>query len=183
MNSCEKCRLGLAVRNLTLSIRCPMKRLLLLLCPCMLIGCAYVENRARDAADMVTIAGEVPAVGASASVGPLGVGLHAGTQYGFGLRSGVIGSYEFQEWTFPVTWFKTVEPSSELDRRRKKGYEYVTGMGATGDWSNIGQVEVGVGVGAGVRVGVNVCEVADFAIGLVGIDICEDDIAIQQQRD
>jgi len=162
-----------------------MKNLLILLCLSTLCGCAYTENRVRDAADMITAAVEFPVIGVAVS------GVHVGLSpsyftltdgRGFGLRSGAVGSYEFTEamWYW-VVFIKDLTPS-KFDRERGKGYN--AGMYESyynrGGWFNAGQVEVAVGVGAGVRAGVNFCEIADFVVGLVGVDICNDDIAGRQ---
>ena len=99
---------------------------------------------------------------------------------GFGLRSGAVGSYRFTEDTgLYAMMVKSLHPS-EFDRVRGKGYqnEFLSNAKPNpGGWFNWGQVEVAVGVGAGVRAGVNFCEIADFIVGLVGVDICDDDIA------
>ncbi|MFC1793811.1 hypothetical protein ACFL3Q_09525 [Planctomycetota bacterium] len=163
-----------------------MKNLLILLCLSMLCGCAYTEDRVRDAADMITVAGEFPAAGVAVSGRHFGLAipLYGGNGGGFGLRSGVVGSYGFKEgivFPMPVYIIKNLRPS-KLDRERGKGYvfdlfDHHHNHHINGGWFNWGQVEVAVGVGAGVRAGVNFCEIADFVVGLVGVDICNDDIA------
>ncbi|MFC1793198.1 leucine-rich repeat domain-containing protein [Planctomycetota bacterium] len=164
-----------------------MKNLFILLCVSTLCGCAYTENRVRDAADMITVAVEFPAVGASVSGGPFGLGIpaYSGDGSGFGLRSGAVGSYGFEEaivFPMPVYVIKKLRPS-KLDFLRGKGYSvgiFEHSMDH-GGWFNTGQVDVAVGVGVGVRAGVNFCEIADFVVGLVGVDICDDDdIAAKQ---
>ncbi len=164
-----------------------MKNLLILLCLSMLCGCAYTENRVRDAADMITVAGEFPAVGVAVSGGvPWGLGLYAGNGDGFGLRSGAVGSYGFGEvivFPMPLSIIKKLRPS-KLNRERGKGYsvDVLDDHINHGGWFNAGQVEVAVGVGVGVRAGVNFCEIADFIVGLVGVDICDDDIAGEAEK-
>ena len=163
-----------------------MKKLLILLWLSMLCGCAYTENRLRDAADVITVAGEFGSFGA-AVVGPelwgCGFPVYAGNGYGFGLRSGAVGSYEFEEaiiFPMPVSVKRELRPS-KLDRERGKGYDFdLLDDHRNGGWFNWGQVEVAVGVLVGVRGGVNFCEIADFVVGMVGIDICDDDIADRQ---
>jgi hypothetical protein len=150
-----------------------------LLCLSTSCGCAYLENRTRDAADMITVAGEFPAAGVSASVGLIPIGAFVGEGHGFGLRSGAVGSYDFAEflWTW-AAFDKRLKPS-QLDRARGKGYSMsvISNEYWHGGWFNWGQVEVAVGAGAGVRAGVNFCEMADFVVGLAGVDLCDDDIA------
>jgi hypothetical protein len=171
----------LVVSNCPFAMRCLMKNLLILLCLSMLCGCAYTENRVRDAADMITVAGEFPAAGVAVSGWHFGLAipLYFGNGHGFGLRSGAMGLYEFDEGTWlNMRIAKHLNPS-ELDRERGKGYDFFLHFddNSHGGWFNAGQVDVAVGVGAGVRAGVNFCEIADFVVGLVGVDICDDDIA------
>jgi len=144
------------------------------------LGCAYVENRARDAADMVTVAVEFPVVGASAWGGPYGFGVIVAPKgYGFGLRSGIVGPYSSSEGA----WTCLAVKRFETEDKRGKGYREAGldfchgGRKIRGGWFNGGQAEVAVGAGLGVRAGVNFIEIVDFAVGLVGIDICDDDIA------
>jgi hypothetical protein len=163
-----------------------MKKPFILLCSCMLCGCAYVENRVRDATDIVTAAVEYPVVGAVVWVGPSYLGIYSSMGnkyqgYGFGLRSGVVGSYNFDENCDVAFWFdKNLRPSI-AGRKRGKGYE--AGLNPTfgsefeGGWFNRGQAEVAIGAGIGVRAGVNFCEIADFVLGWAKIDICDDDVA------
>ena len=176
----------LVVPNCPFAMRCLIKNLLILLCLCMLCGCAYTENRLRDAADMITIAGEFPAAGVAVSGRHFGLAipLYVGNGGGFGLRSGAVGSYGFKEgivFPMPVYIIKNLRPS-KLDRERGKGYGFdLFDDYSHGGWFNAGQVEVAVGVGVGARAGVNFCEIADFVVGLVGVDICDDDIAGRQE--
>lgn len=165
-----------------------MKKLLVLVCPYLLSGCAYVEDRARDAADMITVAAEFPSIGAAVWGGSRGVGLTVNPPgHGFGLRSGAVGLYECGELVWFNLCFRQVCPS-EMDRLRGKGYDsgidWCSGRSyMQGGWFNYGQVEVVVGVGPGVRVGVNFIEIADFIVGFLGIDLCDDDIAGRRSAD
>jgi hypothetical protein len=139
---------------------------------------------------MITVAGEFPAAGVAVSGRHFGLAipLYVGNGGGFGLRSGAVGSYGFKEsivFPMPVYVIKNLRPS-KLDRERGKGYvfdlfDHHPNHHINGGWFNWGQVEVAVGVGAGVRAGVNFCEIADFVVGLVGVDICDDDIAGEKQ--
>ncbi len=102
-----------------------MKNLLILLCLSMLCGCAYTENCVRDAADMITVAGEFAAIGVTVSgaYGGLAIPGYFGGGSGFGLRSGAVGSYGFDEgaWLWGM-WGKSLHPS-KFDRERGKGYQ------------------------------------------------------------
>ncbi|MBN2589520.1 MAG: hypothetical protein JXA96_06645 [Sedimentisphaerales bacterium] len=156
-----------------------MRNLFVLIIVCMLSGCAYVENRARDAADMVTIAVEGTVVGATIGVAPsvqlspfyYGLGYHDLGGGGFGLRSGAIDPYEFSQYAFLFFNVNNFLPS-EFDSNRGKGYK-----DDSVEWFNYGQIEAAVGLGIGVRAGINFFEIADFIVGLAGLDICNDDIA------
>gem|GEM_PF-6298432 len=163
-------------------MRCPVKKLFVPLCLAMLSGCAYVENRARDAADMITVAAEFPAVGLAASGAYVGFSpSYFGEGHGVGLRSGALGPYEFKESVWLWTIFGKKLSPSEFDRQRQKGYSSdFLSRRLSGGWFNWGQAEVAVGVGGGLRAGVNFCEIADFVVGLAGLDICGDDIAKPQ---
>lgn len=156
------------------------------LCVSLFCGCAYFEDRTRDAADMITIAGEFPMIGAAAWVGRWGATMSGGEGHGFGLRSGAVGAYEFSEGGFIFVGLKELEPS-EADRARGKGYQggfpldEHCGGGLRGGWFNYGQIEVVAGVGPGVRAGVNIFEIADFILGWASVDICSDDIASRRK--
>jgi len=156
------------------------------LCVSLLCGCAYLEDRTRDAGDMITIAGEFPMIGAAAWIGMWGATMSGGEGHGFGLRSGAVGVYEFSEWGFILVGLKELEPS-EADRARVKGYQGGFGLdehcggGLRGGWFNLGQVEVVAGVGPAVRAGVNIFEIADFILGWASTDICNDDVASRRK--
>lgn len=160
-----------------------MKKLLVLLCPYLLFGCAYVEDRGRDAADMITVAAEFPSVGIAVSSAYVGFGVYGGDGHGVGLRSGALGAYDFEEgiWCWAI-WSKSLRPS-ESDQARGKGYRVDLCGHSSGGRFNSGQAEVAVGVGPGVRVGVNFVEILDFILGFVGIDLCDDDIASRRSAD
>ena len=157
-----------------------MRNLFILIIVCMLSGCAYLENRARDATDMVTIAGEFGAIGANIGVAnrvhlsPF----YFGGEHGFGLRSGAIGLYEFNQCVFFFFPFSNDFYPSKFDSNRGKGYTWdFIEFQHSGEWFNLGQIEAAVGLGVGVRAGINIFEIGDFIVGLAGLDICNDDIA------
>jgi hypothetical protein len=163
---------------------------LMSLCTGVLCGCAYIEDRARDAGDMITLAGELGSLGVSAWVGCVGGGLMYAGGYGFGLRSGAVGSYEYQEATcVPPFAVKHLTPG-EADRARGKGYLDGIPVRLSGDddpdfleagWFNLGQVEVSVAFPFGPRVGLNIFEIADFLLGWTTLDICNDDVASRRK--
>ncbi|MBN2589521.1 MAG: leucine-rich repeat domain-containing protein [Sedimentisphaerales bacterium] len=157
-----------------------MRNLFILIIVCILSGCAYVENRARDAADMITISGEAVAVGATIGVAnrvhlsPF----YLGGGYGFGLRSGAIGLYQNSQMVCFFFPFANDFSPSKFDSYRGKGYSWdFIEFQHSGEWFNLGQIEAAVGLGVGVRAGINIFEIADFFVGFAGIDICNDDIA------
>jgi hypothetical protein len=164
-----------------------MKKTALILLLAPLSGCAYLQDRGRDAADIVTVAAESRTVNASFQFGEavLGAGLAKGQ--GFGLRSGVFGSYTTKEANLILLGGKSLVPSEQsLDRG--KGYECAYlwmpwfddddeffCSYEYGEWYNHFQIEATVGLGAGVRAGFNPAELVDFILGWTTLDICKDD--------
>lgn len=163
----------------------------------LVAGCAYLNDRVRDASDMVTAAVEAPTVNAAVQVGPLMAGLGAAGGGGFGLRSGGIGVYHTEETNFFTLGHRLFAPR-DLDQYRDKGYEvecfWFPGLRSNskgisesrseeGQWFNACQFEATFGLGVGVRAGVNVAEILDFILGWTTLDICGDDIAAEERRE
>lgn len=140
-------------------------------------GCAYLDHRARDASDMVTLAGEDQTISCVARVMfPLGISLGQGD--GFGLREGYIGSYEYREIVLmlpPISNNFTLEFRPEDDYRNKAYGVASPGCQENFFWAQWLSVQVSVGFYYGVRAGVNLAEVLDFMLGWTTLDFMQDD--------
>ncbi|MEW6743584.1 MAG: hypothetical protein AB1486_12580 [Planctomycetota bacterium] len=81
-------------------------------------SCRYAEHRGRDLVDVVTLAAESSGTNLAVQCGPLvtGVGKARGT--GFGLRSGAVGRYTFDERNLLVIGSRCFSPSEELGGKR-----------------------------------------------------------------
>lgn len=140
-------------------------------------GCAYLGHRARDAGDMVTLAGEDQTISCVARVVfPFGVSLGQGE--GFGLREGYRGRYEYRETVFMIPlaigFFDLA--FAPADDYRSKSYGVASpGLGENQYWAQWLSVQMSVGFYYGVRVGVNLAEVLDFVLGWTTLDLMEDD--------
>jgi hypothetical protein len=160
-------------------------------------GCAvqdYVVDRARDAADTVTLSAGIGIGGVKVRVGPLSAGLF-NTGDVVGLRGGQVcydPNYFFATDT-SLLWHGGEEfyPSDLTLRRRGKLFMseaaapfilYVDGdcHDAGQRASYYGQIEAAVGVFVTLRGGLNLTEVADFLLGWFTIDILDDDIGTQR---
>jgi hypothetical protein len=165
-------------------------------------GCAstggYFVDRGRDAADIFTASvGE--GGGAKARVGPIQVGLFAGTDLA-GLRSGEIfpqtgvsprGEDVYWSLAIPGEWgwlagWDAWRPSQTATARGKTvgaGSRFPFVMTEVGPndrsvWSRpyIYQIEVAAGLGGTLRLGFNPGELLDFVLGWFIIDIYNDDL-------
>lgn len=141
-------------------------------------GCAYLNHRARDASDILTLSGETNTYGASIQVLPIQLGVGYGRGQGYGLRSGAMGPYEFEDRHLLVVGEKKFDPEEE---RGQKAYDLSYIAGATlldskpQPWQRFLQIEAALGFGVGVRAGLNIGELLDFLIGLTTVDIAHDD--------
>jgi hypothetical protein len=88
-------------------------------------GCAtmrgYFTDRGRDACDTITLSVEGTGLNASAQVLFLGTGLGRAKGSGLGLRSGLVGKYEFDEVGIILGGMKSLAPHG-ADDNRGKGY-------------------------------------------------------------
>lgn len=161
----------------------------------------YMDNRASDFGDMFTLGLEQKTFGASAYLWCVGGGLEVSYWgEGFGLRNGHLGTYRTggtkainsEEYTgtrrgrhkpvpggISALVFNTMEhkPKGTKEyRNRKKRYIH----------SNVGFLvpqnchapltfEFSMGLFYGFRMGFNFSEFLDFHLGILGIDIMEDD--------
>ncbi|MEI7945653.1 MAG: hypothetical protein WCJ02_03105 [bacterium] len=145
---------------------------------CMLnTGCMYLNNRAHDVSDIVTLAGEDQTISCVARVMfPFGVSLGQGE--GFGLREGYVGRYEYREIVLmvpPAIGFFDLAFVPADDCRKKAYCVGSPGLGENQYWAQWLSVQMSVGFYYGVRVGVNLAEVLDFVLGWTTLDLMEDD--------
>ncbi len=85
-------------------------------------SCVYLQDRGRDFLDSATISSEVAYVGVGAQVTAFQIGVGGGEGIGFGLRSGALGAYGFQEVNALFVSSKTMV-ANEADWLRHKGYQ------------------------------------------------------------
>ena len=145
---------------------------------CMLnTGCVYLDSRARDVSDIVTLAGEDKTISCVARVMfPFGVSLGQGD--GFGLREGYAGSYEYREIVLmvpPAIGFFDLAFVPTDDYRKKSYCVGSPGLEENQYWAQWLSVQMSVGFYYGVRAGVNLAEVVDFVLGWTTLDLMEDD--------
>ncbi len=162
----------------------------------LLTGCStpYLKNRARDAADIFTVAAGVGA-GGKARLGPIQAGLVYQND-SLGLRNGAgfaarprlkIQSDAPGGWEFLVLYFGG-EQSNRSDPvvERRKDFDTICMFVPTGWWETdslqtvaphyLTQLEVTAGAGLGVRVGFNPLELVDFVLGWTTLDLFKDDV-------
>ncbi|MEO0480038.1 MAG: hypothetical protein AAF196_11195 [Planctomycetota bacterium] len=158
----------------------------------VLSGCAYLKDRARDAADILTLSYE-ETIGAKGRVGPLSIGLLAGGE-SRGLRGGALTATKDAKSNdlndqgdigFLFGGYENFNPTDKWASLRHKGYtasgaliwgaEDIIDQDRT-HWPYYTEVEAVVGFGAGLRVGVNFGEFFDFLVGFVGVDLYDDDV-------
>jgi hypothetical protein len=161
---------------------------------CCLAGCAYLQDRGRDACDVITASVETGYANASVQIGAgaLGIGITEGN--GFGSRSGGLGAYDYAEFNLLFVGGKRFIPREE-DLLRGKGYEYAyfwnPWCGADdaeieiyeGGRFNTWQIELAATLGIGARVGINIAELADLILGVFHIDFLDDDIHTIEQAE
>lgn len=82
-------------------------------------GCASLKNysvdRGHDLADIVTLAAEKDSLGVTLQVGPLITGVAKSDGQGIGLRSGHIGTYDFQDYAYFFGGRKSFDGNDERD--------------------------------------------------------------------
>ena len=150
-------------------------------------GCAYLQNRGADLADIVTASVETGSYGVSAQAGPIPAGFSLSEGEGCGLRFGCVGAYDYEDYT-SVIGFTSREFEPDDSRGDKAYHVYcfpflsmLTGEAVSGEtdfdipWQYLTQVEAGVGLFFGLRLGLNLGEALDFVLGWTGFDICSDD--------
>jgi hypothetical protein len=149
---------------------------------------AYLTDRGRDACDMITVSVETTGLNAGVEALGLGSGLGVAAGYGFGLRSGIVGSYGFTEANLVLGGSKNLEAFGAAVER-SKGYENHTYLAipfvnpqADGNPNSMYQIEMSACAGVGGRVGVNIGEIVDFILGLFMIDFPKDDLAATTWR-
>ncbi len=175
-----------------------------------LTGCAstksYFVDRGRDAADIVTATVGV-GVGAKAQVGPLHAGVllqadHCGLRGGkyenwhpLGAAKGP-SSYDIEVAVFGGNEFHPYREGKLADRGKYFSampfddgplqYFPILNYAETSQnkiaWYYYTELEVVVGLIGSVRLGFNVGELTDFALGWFGIDLFSDDIAMKTLR-
>jgi hypothetical protein len=176
-----------------------------LLIVCFFGGCTRMEsyfiNRAHDAGDIVFITTGL-GLGANARIGPLHAGLLANYDW-YGWHNQWIGAASGEEWLGRIDFDWTIgamqQFACETDKR-EKGYTAIGGLPRSGEsWAGgfpfltsveylstkdnalfdpfYTQIEVCAGLVGSAHAGVNPGELVDFALGFVGIDIFDDDIA------
>ena len=114
--------------------------------------------------------------------------------YGFGLRSGAIGTFQTSDANVILLSAHSFEPGS-FAQSRGKGYEYtVETFGRSeengsfavefeeGGRFNLYQIEANITLGVGLRLGVNFAEMADFILGIFQVDILQDDLQAREDR-
>ena len=152
----------------------------MMLCGLLLSGCTYLGNRGRDFGDMLTLSTETGAYAVSAQLLPLPVGFGQSEGRGCGFRSGAFGKYSHDEHNLFTLGGKSYAPD---DDPRSKGYSVSWEWmpmpfflhGIDGPRRVAWQFELGVAVGVGIRAGISLAEMADFFLGLGGVDILDDD--------
>lgn len=149
---------------------------------------AYLTDRGRDACDIVTVSVETTGLNAGVEALGLGSGLGVAAGYGFGLRSGIVGSYGFTEANLVLGGGKDLEAFGTAVER-SKGYENHTYLvipfvnsQADGNPNSMYQIEISACAGVGGRVGVNIGEIVDFILGWFMIDFPKDDLAETKWR-
>jgi hypothetical protein len=140
-------------------------------------GCVYLDHRARDLGDIVTLAGEDKTITCVARVMfPLGISLGKGD--GFGMREGYIGSYEYTEIVLMIPMISNnfvMEFIPEDDYRNKAYGVSSPGREEKVYWAQWLSVQASVGFYYSLRVGVNLAETLDFVLGWTTLDLMEDD--------
>jgi hypothetical protein len=165
-------------------------------------GCAtssgYCRNRINDAMDVFTCSLGT-GVGAKIQVGPLQTGLFTNIERA-GLRGGVVDKWRSrdparflsEEDTFVIRGACFFPDNTTVIARKKRFLSagigpltvpfrmrspHNTNSPKKGPPSPLyTQVEVAIALGVSLRGGVNVGEILDFIVGLVGVDIYSDDI-------
>lgn len=172
-----------------------MLKTLALLCLATLhSGCTYLHDRGRDACDVVTVSVETGLANAAVQIGSATIGVGSTSGMGIGLRSGALGVYHYTEGNLVLLSSKELIPDI-YDEERGKGYDYacfispfpsdedcVSAEMIEGGSFNLWQLELTATLGLGVRVGLNFAELADFFLGLIGVDFLEDDRATLEKR-
>lgn len=150
-------------------------------------GCAttqgYFTDRGRDACDTVTLSVEETGVSASAQVLFWGTGLGRAKGSGFGLRSGIVGNYDFDEFGIILGGKKSLALHGADDNRGKGYGSMAYQLIPIGDAYmpraerfNFWCAEVSLCLGVGARAGCNFAEILDFILGWFTIDILNDDL-------
>lgn len=158
-------------------------------------GCAFTENRLRDAEDIFTMAGGF-GLGSCVHAGPISTGIGAIWDV-YGLSSGHFGENQMGHFssgfTAQLVGIGTEDSwlNPEVRDRAKRFYAdcYLIGLpdyeqGRKGNSlvpPYFFQFEVSAGLFGGLRAGFNLAELADFLLGFAGIDLLRDDVAGLQQ--
>lgn len=146
---------------------------ILLLAAVLCAGCAskgYIGHRARDAADIVTVAA---GKGVGAKVHLLPVYVTAFHGWNRVMANTDIGARFFGPIQADLYYYNISGLGLMSD-----GWE--TGFGANfsmdaDDWRQVSQIGIALGVGVGVGVGANLLEAVDFVLGFTTLDLLGDD--------
>ncbi|TET38432.1 MAG: hypothetical protein E3J72_02775 [Planctomycetota bacterium] len=178
-----------------------MRKLILLVVVLMLVfstGCAYMKDRALDAADIFY--GHISiGIGAAAhaQVGPIGIGVGGARHQATGYHSrefflwechlemgipflqlGGLGFIEEGGWPFPCigTFAYMIDLDDEIKRGKGHYLFPIIGEDDIDMMAAYGDIEIGGMLGIiGFQLGLNVIQLADFFSGWFGADIVGDD--------
>ncbi|WCL48592.1 hypothetical protein [Leptospira sp. GIMC2001] len=150
----------------------------------------YIENRALDTADILTLSVEKKVVGVNAKFCIVSWGLQS-AEYGqgYGLRSGSFGAYrtgskkDFYNSGNSYLFLNSVQHYPEKNHVRNnkiKAFNHSNSFGLViFDWDGynfVTQCEVSLGLYYGFRFGFNIAEFADWLVGWTTLDFLDDDL-------
>ncbi len=179
-----------------------MRTLLCLSLATLLGGCSYWTARLRDFDDCYLVSGHVGVLAsADARVGPIDAGLGFAYALGFGKPTWWRWSPKFGDMNFGIGvihFYGEPSRSQIIVNRGRISFACCTLFGVASMWSENGERNVAIGNGphgaysydqwvvdqfaieagvlaiVGVRAGINLAEIADFALGWFGIDLIRD---------
>lgn len=165
-----------------------MRRQVLFACAlacAVLSGCAYVADRGRDLRDVFTLSGETGQANLGLHIGPIMTGFGYAEGKGFGLRSGLAGTYGYRDVNGLFAGERAFWPpgaaAEDSPERREIRYNWIPTDASNyynvKPWRANAEIEVSLCLLLGLRLGVNLAEAADFLIGWTTLDICDDDHA------
>jgi Leucine-rich repeat (LRR) protein len=155
----------------------------------------YFADRGYDMLDVVTATIEFPVFGAAVIAGPgkiglmtsshpkatgmggIGIGVRSETRLsGFGLRCGQVGTYTQEEMVLGAAWDRPPVYDGET-RASVRGKTELREKGPKANPSQYARIGIAAGLLVGIRFELNFGELADFMLGIVGIDLMNDDMA------